>query len=84
MCLLLHCAMLCCAVQVLSMQLCGTGSHEHLSQVSDFLFLQPQHMFMTICGHTITTWNFKVCVDSEHAKGRPIHTGSYAQGAESA
>jgi hypothetical protein len=47
-------------VQVLSMQLCGTGSNEHLSQVSDFLFLQHQHMFMTICGHTITTWNLKV------------------------
>lgn len=45
--------------EVLSMQLCGTGSNEHLSQVSDFLFLQHQHMFMTICGHTITTWNFK-------------------------
>jgi hypothetical protein len=42
------------------MQLWAYREHEHLSQVSSFLHLHPQQMFLTICGHTLTTWNFKV------------------------
>jgi hypothetical protein len=48
--------------QVLSMRLCGASDHEHLSQVSSFLHLVPQGLFLTVCGHTPTTWDFKVCV----------------------
>lgn len=44
---------------VLSMRLCGASDHEHLSQVSSFLHLVPQGLFLTVCGHTPTTWDFK-------------------------
>lgn len=42
------------------MRLCGVSDHEHLSQVSSFLHLVPQGLFLTVCGHTPTTWDFKV------------------------
>jgi len=28
--------------------------------VSSFLYLQPQHLFLTVSCHKLTTWNFKV------------------------
>jgi hypothetical protein len=45
---------------VLSLELQAASSHESLSSVSSFLYLQQQHLFMTISYHTLTTWNFKV------------------------
>jgi hypothetical protein len=47
-------------LQVLSLALQASSSHESLSSVSSFLHLQQQHLFMTISYHTLTTWNFKV------------------------
>lgn len=53
----------CCALlQVLSLALQGSSSHEFLSQVSTFLYLQQQRLFMTICHHTPTVWDFRVCL----------------------
>jgi hypothetical protein len=51
-------------LQVLSLALQASSSHESLSCVSSFLHLQQQHLFMTISYHTLTTWNFKVSCSS--------------------
>lgn len=49
------------AYHVLTMKLYGRGgAQEQLSQLSSFVHLAPQDMFLTVCHHTLTTWNFKV------------------------
>lgn len=42
------------------MRLLGCSTHEHLSGVSSFIDLAPQGLFLTVCGHTLNTWNFRV------------------------
>eukprot|EP00878_Enallax_costatus_P043825 GHUV01051914.1.p1 GENE.GHUV01051914.1~~GHUV01051914.1.p1 ORF type:complete len:333 (+),score=121.94 GHUV01051914.1:313-1311(+) len=46
-------------IDVVAVKVTGSSSHESLSQVSSFVYLQPQHLFMTVSYHTLITWNFK-------------------------
>eukprot|EP00775_Hariotina_reticulata_P012436 gene12436-12573_t len=54
---------------VLRMNVEAVSQAEELSQVSSFLYLDPQHLFLTVTGHKLTTWNFKaqaVCCFEDH------------------
>lgn len=47
-------------LQAVPFKVTGSSSHESLSQVSSFIYLQLQHLFMTVSYRKLTTWNFRV------------------------